>query len=85
LMLGILRPDEGEIRVTGRSPAEARGRIGYVPQYPFFPRDFPITVVDVVLLGCLGRTSRFGGFSHQDRAAAMEALERLREATHARG
>jgi len=75
LMLGILQADEGEIRVTGRGPAEARGRIGYVPQYPSFPRDFPITVVDVVLLGCLGRTSRFGGFSHQDRAAAMEALE----------
>ena len=75
LMLGMLKPDSGQIRVLGRSPQDASRQIGYVPQAPSFPRDFPITVEDVVLLGCQGTGLQMGGFSKQARQLAHTALE----------
>ncbi|HPQ97709.1 MAG TPA: ATP-binding cassette domain-containing protein, partial [Thiolinea sp.] len=36
LVLGLLRPQRGRVQVLGRRPAQARRRIGYVPQYPGF-------------------------------------------------
>jgi zinc transport system ATP-binding protein len=84
LLLGILKPDRGSIRVFGRPPSAAHTRIGYVPQFPTYRRDFPINVGDVVLMGRLGITSRYGAYSRQDRdgaRAAMAALE-LEEISH---
>ena len=54
LILGQLQPDKGKIRVLGKEPCKMSRHIGYVPQYPSFPRDFPISVEQVVLLGRLG-------------------------------
>lgn len=74
LMLGLLDPDRGAIRVFGAPPAAARRSVGYVPQHPAFSRSFPITVLEVVLLGRLGTGMNFGGFSRTDRAKALQAL-----------
>ena len=74
LMLGLLEPDEGKITVLGKSPKEARTGIGYVPQHPSFPRNFPISVLDVVLLGRLGTGNSLGGFGKRDREIALDAL-----------
>ncbi len=74
LLLGVLPPDTGTIEVLGQAPALARHRIGYVPQGPSFPKNFPISVLDVVLLGRLGSKNPPGGFSPTDRELAMEAL-----------
>lgn len=60
LILGLLKPQSGRIEVMGRSPHTASRSLGYVPQYPSFPRDFPITVEQVVQLGRLG-LDRNGG------------------------
>lgn len=76
LILGLLEPDSGTIRVLGKAPVMARSQIGYVPQYPTFSRrDFPINVVDTVLMGRLGFTSRPGGYSKADRNIATEAMQ----------
>lgn len=75
LALGLLRPDRGEIRVLGRSPEEARGDVGYVPQYAGFERSFPIDIMDVVLMGRLAG-NRFRP-REEDRRAARRALERM--------
>jgi zinc transport system ATP-binding protein len=74
LMLGLLPPDTGTIRLFGEDPAAARKRVGYVPQHPTFSRRFPISVIEVVLLGLLGLNSDLGGFSARDRRKAMDAL-----------
>ena len=58
LILGLLEPLAGRIRVLGRPPAAASRQIGYVPQYPSFPRDFPITVEQAVLLARIGGSER---------------------------
>ncbi|RME00730.1 MAG: metal ABC transporter ATP-binding protein [Deltaproteobacteria bacterium] len=77
LILGLLEPTKGRIRVLGTSPVEASRFLGYVPQFATFPRDFPISVEWTVLMGRLGRSSRWGGFGAEDHRVAREVLERL--------
>lgn len=75
LILGLLAPDEGRVRVLGGTPAQARRALGYVPQFSAFPRDFPINVEQTVLLGRLGKTRLFAGYRRADHAAARMAME----------
>lgn len=77
VVLGLVRPDAGTVRVLGGSPREARGRVGYVPQRLDFDRDFPIRAIDVVLMGRLGKPARIGPFRGEDRDRARAALERV--------
>ena len=83
LILGLLQPQSGSISVFGQSPRAVRWRIGYVPQYPGFPRDFPISVEQLVLQGRLGSRGRWwaslqpGGYSASDYQAARQALEEV--------
>jgi zinc transport system ATP-binding protein len=82
LILGLLQPQSGSLHVLGRMPRAASRLLGYVPQYPSFPRDFPITVAQVVQLGRLGLAqagSRWralwpGRVSGADREAVRRAL-----------
>jgi zinc transport system ATP-binding protein len=77
LMLGLLKPSQGTIEVFGMPPEKARPRIGYMPQYVQFDPNFPVTVLDVVLMGRLGNGVRFGPYGKADRAIAIEALHKL--------
>ena len=77
LVLGLLQPSRGEVRVFGRPPREARSRIGYVTQHGQFDLRFPVRVIDVVLMGRLGRGRGIGPFRRADRAAAEEALREV--------
>jgi len=74
LVLGLLEPDVGHIRVLGATPLLARPRVGYVPQFATFPRDFPITVAEAVLHGRLGRRAWWRPLNETDRQAANAAL-----------
>lgn len=84
LMLGLLKPTEGLVSVLGKTPRRATRSIGYVPQYPAFGRDFPITVEQVVLLGRLGVTRWWGGWTAADREAIRGVMEST-EITHLAG
>jgi len=44
-------------------------------QYPAFSRDFPINVLDAVLLGRLGETRWYGGYTQKDKNIAMDSLK----------
>jgi zinc transport system ATP-binding protein len=74
IILGLIQPDSGEVRVMGRSPLEVRQKIGYVPQYPEFRRDFPVTVKETVLMGRLGDSGFFGGYRRADREIADRVM-----------
>ena len=74
LILGLLEPQVGRIEVLGQTPQHAAQRIGYVPQFPSFARDFPITVAQVVAMGRIGIGSRWGWQRAADRDAARLAL-----------
>ncbi len=63
IMLGLLKPDRGTVRVFSRPPAEVRHRIGYVPQHAAIDTSIPASALDIVLMGRLGRAGwgvRFG-------------------------
>ena len=85
VILGLLQPQSGRARVLGRRPRQASRMIGYVPQYPSFPRDFPITVEQAVLLGRLGvkQSGHWLGaiwpsvLGKADRQAARRALREV--------
>ncbi|MCK5436549.1 MAG: ABC transporter ATP-binding protein, partial [Desulfobulbaceae bacterium] len=76
LLLGLQKPDSGEILVLGRKPAKSRFRVGYMPQHANLDMQFPVTVMDVVLMGRLGR-SLGGRYSKKDREAAAKALSEV--------
>lgn len=84
LILGLLKPDAGSIRVLGKPSEEASYHIGYVPQNVHINRQFPITALDVVLMGKLEPGRRWGKRTAADRREAIDALDRLEMGSHAR-
>ena len=77
IMLGLLAPTSGQVRLFGRPPASLKqwGRLGYVPQKATFDPALPITVGEVVasgLVATLGLLRRRG----RGRAAARGGCAR---------
>lgn len=77
LMLGLIKPSSGTIKLFGGSVEEARDKIGYVPQFSKHDPNFPVSVLDVVLMGCLSKNFWWGRYSRQQTEMAKEALERV--------
>jgi zinc transport system ATP-binding protein len=77
VLLGLLRADRGSVRILGKPPGASRGDIAYVPQRAEFDTRFPIHVMDVVLMGRLGRARMLRPYGAEDRARAHQALERV--------
>jgi len=77
VILGLVKPDRGAVRVMGMSPGELKHElhhIGYMPQQVLFDPLFPVSVYDVVMMGrtcCIG-TLRFP--RRNDREAVMESI-----------
>ncbi len=77
LLMGILQPDAGQIRVLGSPPSQSISRIAYVPQGLRFDRQFPISVMELVLSGRLSRLPWYGVYSAEDKVAALDALDKV--------
>jgi zinc transport system ATP-binding protein len=83
LVLGLLKPVRGTIHVDGKAPQEASPCVGYVPQNVHTNSSFPITALDVVLMGKLDPKQRLSRRSAANRRDALAALERLEMAAYA--
>jgi zinc transport system ATP-binding protein len=77
IILGFLQPLRGSVEVFGVSPDEAQKFMSYVPQSMQYDRQFPISVLELVLAGRLSRLGWLGQYSKQDYEAAYLALERV--------
>ena len=77
LMLGILKPARGTIRVLGQAPEDARHRVGYVPQTTDFNISFPISVYEASMMGRLSRARMGRRYSRQDHAKVQEILKQV--------
>jgi len=77
LILGLLKADKGFIRIIGQSTQKASASIGYVPQDVHINRSFPITAMDIVLMGKLESKKRWARNTESNRREALAALERL--------
>jgi zinc transport system ATP-binding protein len=74
LLLGLLKPDTGTIRVFGQDPEHARPQIGYLAQRQRLDPQFPVTVLDVVLMGRIGKAAMWGPYRKADKEVAVRAL-----------
>ncbi|MDD3586852.1 MAG: ATP-binding cassette domain-containing protein, partial [Thermoguttaceae bacterium] len=54
IMLGLLAPQTGQVRLFGDDPSKSRLHVGYTPQCASVDFQFPITVEEIVLTGRLG-------------------------------
>jgi len=83
LLLGLIRPDQGEVEVLGRRAGDGRQPIGYVPQGIRLPSGFPLSVHEVALMGRYGRLGFGRRPGAEDRERVREALDRVGMGAHA--
>ena len=76
VLLGLLPPATGTVRLLGQAPGrlQERWRVGYVPQRPGLARELPATVEEVVAAGRLTRRRWWKRSSANDRAEIDHAL-----------
>jgi zinc transport system ATP-binding protein len=77
IVLGVLRPQRGTVRLLGEDPADLRdrARIGYVPQRALLSPDIPATVEEEVRAGRLARRGWWRWPGPADRTAVDHALQ----------
>ncbi|MFO0901251.1 MAG: metal ABC transporter ATP-binding protein [Pirellulales bacterium] len=76
-VLGLAPLASGQVTVFGEPVPKVRRRIGYVPQRESVDWEFPVNVLDVVLMGVYGRLGWFRRPSAADRAWALECLDQV--------
>lgn len=76
VIAGVVRPDEGQVRIYGSGPG-GHICVGYVPQRKVIDWAFPVTVMDVVMMGRVGKIGFFRWPSRHDRAIVRNALDEV--------
>jgi len=79
MIVGLLKPTEGQIRLFGVPVEKFKDwdRIGYVPQKNSLNPQFPATVREVVMSGLYGRKRLFRLITKADQMKAADALEAM--------
>ncbi len=75
--MGLLPLSSGWVKFFGEPFDRAARRIGYVPQRESVDWDFPVNVMDVVLMGRYGRLGLLKRPTKADREIARECLEKV--------
>jgi zinc transport system ATP-binding protein len=85
VMLGLLEPQEGSVRLFGQPPASFREwrRVGYVPQRAVLDPSLPVTVQEVVASGLVASLGLFQRIGRAQRLRVGEALAGAGMETHA--
>ena len=76
-ILGLVPAAAGQVRIYGKPYAEQRHLIGYVPQRGSVDWDFPTDALDVVTMGLYRRLGWIKRPGKAERAAALEALDKV--------
>ncbi len=76
-ILGIIKPLAGNVSIYGKSYAENRSLVAYVPQKGSVDWDFPTTAIDVVTMGTYGKLGWIKRPRAKHKKAALEALEKV--------
>ncbi|MFC2316389.1 MAG: metal ABC transporter ATP-binding protein, partial [Selenomonas massiliensis] len=82
-ILGLLKPVSGAVQLWGKPLSAVHKQIAYVPQRGSVHWDFPTTVFDVVLMGRYAHLGLVRRPGKEDRALAMEALDKMKMADFA--
>ncbi len=73
-LLGLQKPIGGKIIIN---KGELKNSMGYLPQQTAIQRDFPTSVYEVVLSGCLARQGFSPFYNKREKALAFESLEKM--------
>ena len=76
--MGLLPVSSGWVKVFGQPVKDNLRRVGYVPQRESVDWDFPVSVMDVVLMGRYGHLGLFKRPRKEDREVARECLEKVK-------
>jgi manganese transport system ATP-binding protein len=76
-MLNLIPKDKGDIEILGKKVKDVRQKIAYVPQRNDIDWDFPITVLDAVLIGTYPNLKLFKRPRKKEKEWAYECLERV--------
>ena len=74
-IVGVMKPDAGEIKISGEPVGARKNQLTYVPQRGAVDWDFPITAEEVVRQGRFHFVGLLRGFRDEDRRAVKEAME----------
>ncbi|MBM3192018.1 MAG: ABC transporter ATP-binding protein [Chlamydiae bacterium] len=74
LLMGFLKPTQGSISLLGQLPHISHPYIGYVPQVNIYDQKFPLSVVDVVLMGALSELTWYGAYPKSIKQKADHVL-----------
>ena len=74
VMLGLHKPWQGDVHISSRNRRKP-GYIGYTPQAELVDWSFPITALDLVVMGRYSQIGLLRRPGREDRALAMSALE----------
>jgi len=78
VILGLVRPAKGRVKLFGHPPGKSgRLEIGYLPQISHADQSFPVTVLDVVLMGLYNRLGLFNRPSRRSKEIAINLLARV--------
>jgi manganese/zinc/iron transport system ATP- binding protein len=83
-VLGLTPLASGQVRIYGKPYAEQRHLVGYVPQRETVDWDFPVTALDVVMMGTYGRLGWFRRPGAAERRLAEECLDKVGMISYAR-
>ena len=83
-VLGLVPMASGRVEVFGQPVAQVRRRIGYVPQRESVDWDFPVSVLDVVLMGTYGQLGWIRRPGAAERDWARQCLDKVGLANYER-
>ncbi len=76
-VMGLVSHAHGWVKVFGGELRDSIKRVGYVPQRESVDWDFPVSVMDVVLMGCYGRSGLIKRPGKMEKEKAMQALVKV--------
>jgi len=77
LILGIENYKNGMIKILEQEPSKNLSKVGYVPQNTNINIDFPIKVIEVVMMGHVGHKRPLFGYKKEEISCAMGALAQV--------
>ena len=75
--MGLVPLSSGWVKIFGKPYNENRRRVGYVPQRESVDWDFPVTVMDVVMMGRYGHVGWFKRPKKADKEIARDCLDKV--------
>lgn len=76
-ILNLIPKDKGEVKINGKIIEKARKEVAYVPQRSQIDWDFPITVLDTVLLGTYPKLGILKKPKKKEKEWALQCLQRV--------